>query len=41
VEYRYTDLGDQTIFSSTVGGIYSTQTSNAVQQVRVGLNMHF
>ncbi|WP_306045671.1 outer membrane protein [Nioella sp. MMSF_3534] len=41
VEYRYTDLGDQTIFSSNVGGIYSTQTSNAVQQVRVGLNMHF
>lgn len=41
VEYRYTDLEDQTIYSSTVGGVYSTQSSNGVQQVRVGLNMHF
>lgn len=41
VEYRYTDLDDQTLFRSTVGGVYSTQATNGVQQVRVGLNMHF
>jgi len=41
VEYRYTDLDDQTIFRSTVGGVYSTSTTNAVQQVRVGVNVHF
>lgn len=41
VEYRYTDLDDQTIFSSTTGGVYSTRTTNSVQQVRFGLNVHF
>lgn len=41
VEYRYTDLADQTLFDSTVGGVYSTSTTNAMQQVRVGLNVHF
>lgn len=41
VEYRYTDLDDQSIYSSTTGGVYSTQTTNGVQQVRVGVNMHF
>jgi len=41
VEYRYTDLDDHSIYSSNVGGVYSTQTTNAVQQVRFGLNMHF
>ena len=36
-----TDLDDQTIFSSTTGGVYSTQTTSGVQHVRVGVNMHF
>lgn len=41
VEYRYTDLDNHEIFNSTAGGIYSTDTTNAMQQVRFGVNVHF